>query len=430
MAKILLVEDKDSLRKMLVTALRKAGLDISEATNYSEAVTLLENMEFDLIITDLKLPDKNGIEVVKFVNRKSLDIPIFIITAYGTTQTAIKAFKEGVVEFLEKPLDLKRLLQLIKEHTLLEIEKIEGIKIVGKSQNFRKVLRLAQKVARTNSTVLLLGESGTGKELFAKIIHSLSQRKDKPFIPINCSAIPKELVESELFGHEKGAFTGATSRRLGKFVQADKGTLFLDEIGDLDLSAQTKLLRVIEDGIVEPIGGTPRKVDVRVIAATNKDLDRSISDGTFRKDLFFRLNVFPIRIPPLRERKEDIPLLAKYAIIKVTKKNKLRPPTLTDEAIEWLKQKRWEGNVRELLNFIERIAIINPGKAIKVKDLEKYTANDLHLQDERSLIKELLIKYKGNRVEVAKELGMSLRTLQRKIKNYGLKSVIYELEDL
>lgn len=328
METILVIEDKESMAEMLKETLESEGYGVISARDGVEGIRHLKEGKIDLVLTDLKLPQKGGIDILKASREENPLIPVIVMTAYGSVETAVAAMKEGAFDFITKPFDTDHLLMLIKraietqrlhtENILLKEEfasKLGFPRIVGKSEKITDVAQMVQKVATTKTTVLLLGDSGTGKELFARAIHYLSHRRDYPFVPINCAAIPRDLLESELFGHEKGSFTGADVKKLGKFELADKGTIFLDEVGDMDLTIQSKLLRAIEAGEIERVGAVKAiVVDVRIVAASNKDLEKSVEDRKFREDLYYRLNVFPIRIPPLRERREDIPLLVEYFI--------------------------------------------------------------------------------------------------------------------
>src|SRR5512140_651188 len=335
---------------MLRQTLEAEGYRVIPAKDGAEGIKKLADERIGLVLTDLKLPKKDGFEVLKAVKQDNPLLPVIVMTAFGTIETAVKAVKEGAYDFLTKPFDTDHLLVLIKraldtsrlaaENILLREEFAEKLgfpKIIGKSGQLQDITSKIQKVAPTNATVLIHGESGTGKELFARAIHYLSNRKEGPFIAINSAAIPRELLESELFGYERGAFTGAEARKLGKLEMADKGTVFLDEIGDMDLTLQAKILRVIQEQVIERVGGNrPIKIDVRIIAATNKDIEKAVEAKLFREDLFYRLNVFPITIPPLRERREDIPLLAQQFLAKYSAEVRKGPVTLSDEALDIL----------------------------------------------------------------------------------------------
>lgn len=451
---VLIIEDKESMATMLGQTIEAEGYRTLIARDGTDGIRLINEEKVDLVITDLKLPVKDGLEVLRTVKDKNPLIPVILMTAYGTIESAVAAMKEGAYEFLTKPFDTDHLLVLIKralenqrmmaENILLKEEfgkKLGFPKIVGKSSSMEEVSRNIQKVAPAKTTVLLLGESGTGKELFARALHHLSPRKDNPFLAINCAAIPRELLESELFGHEKGAFTGADYKRIGKFELADKGTIFLDEIGEMDLSLQAKLLRVLQGEAIERVGGTrPIPIDVRVVAASNKDLEKAISENRFRDDLYYRVSVFPIRIPPLKERKEDIPLLVNYFINYYCEELKSGSKDISSDALEILMNHTWKGNVRELENCIERSIILCDGKTILPEHIGStpFETTEALLQElpleggleevsnafqrivESRLIKKVLGQVGGNKTKAAEILKVSYKTLLTKIKDYGI----------
>ncbi len=456
MAKILIVEDKDSMANMLKETLELEGYEVVIAEDGVEGIKKIRDVKVDLVLTDLKLPKKDGLEVLKASKEENPLIPVIVMTAFGSIETAVRAMKSGACDFITKPLDTDHLLMLIKrslenqrliaENMLLK-DKLTGQlgmpTIIGKSPLMLEVANNIQRVAQTKTTALLLGESGTGKELFARAIHFLSPRKEHPFIPINCAAIPRELLESELFGHEKGSFTGAENIKLGKFELADKGTIFLDEIGEMDMSLQSKILRVLQEGEIERVGSTkPIKVDVRIIAATNKNLVAAVADRSFREDLYYRLSVFPIDIPPLRDRKEDIPALVEHAISKYSSEMKIPRKKITPDAMEILKNYPWKGNVRELENVIERALILCDGENIAQEHLRlnpsiSAEANlfgvpfDGTLDDaakaalriaESLRIKKALEETHGNKSRAAEILKVSYKTLLTKIKEYKLEN--------
>lgn len=454
MAKILLVEDKDSLREMWRMTLEQAGYEVLEAPDFRSARHFLGSTLPDAVLSDLRLPDGSGLDVLKLAKTADGDLPVIVLTAYGSIEEAVQAMKDGAHDFLQKPVDpdhlllmLERVLEtqrLRRESILLREEysrKYGFPRIIGESSSMNQVSRELQQVAPTQTTVLLLGESGTGKELFARAIHHLSSSKNGPFVAINCAAIPESLIENELFGHEKGAFTGADSRRIGKFELARQGTLFLDEIGELPLSVQSKLLRVIEEKRVFRVGGTAEvEVDVRIVAATNRDLKSAVQEKTFREDLFFRLSVFPLSIPPLRERKEDIPQLARFFAEKFGKEIRKSAFSISDEALGKLKNYDFPGNVRELENCIERACILSTGKTLKVEDFSglgnwgQPVKNESWIQPEglygtldeasrramrevaRLKITQTLQESAGDRVMAASRLGISPKTLALKMK--------------
>ena len=382
-APILLVEDKDSLRAMLRQALEMQGHAVSEASDAPEAERLIREVQPALVLSDLRLPSGDGLGVLKAAKDFDPDLPVIVMTAYGSIQDAVAAMKEGAMDFLAKPVDPDHLLLLVEralvqrrmrtEYILLkeELAARRGAPlIIGEDPALKKVSFALQRAAGTDATVLLQGESGTGKELYARTLHALSPRNDGPFVAINCAAIPETLLETELFGHEKGAFTGANARKPGRFELAHRGTLFLDEIGDLPLGLQAKILRALEERRFERVGGTVSlQVDVRVVAATNRNLKAAVAARQFREDLFFRLSVFPIDIPPLRERRDDIEILARHFIDRYCRDLKKKPLLLTPQALAELQAYGWPGNVRELQNCIERAVILSEGDAIHPRQL-------------------------------------------------------------
>ena len=381
-AQILIVEDKDSLRTMLRHALERQGHSVLEARDQPEAVRMLQQSPA-IVLSDLRLPEGDGFGVLRASKEFDADTPVIVMTAYGSIEDAVAAMKEGALDFLAKPVDPDHLAllvaraleqrRMVTENLLLKEElavRRGAPQLVGEDLSLRKVFASLQKAAATDTTVLLEGESGTGKELFARSLHALSQRADAPFVAINCAAIPETLLETELFGHEKGAFTGAVARKPGKFEMAHRGTLFLDEIGDLPLALQAKILRALEEKRFERVGGTATvQVDVRLVAATNRGLRAAVAARRFREDLFFRLSVFPITVPPLRDRPGDIPLLARYFVERFCRDMKKRPLTLSPAALDQLVSYRWPGNVRELQNCIERAVILTEGDAIQPRHL-------------------------------------------------------------
>jgi DNA-binding NtrC family response regulator len=372
---VLLVEDKSSLRQMLRMALDGAGHVVFEAADVAEVRERLQRHRPTLVLTDLKLPDGDGFDVLRAAKDADPDVPVIVMTAYGGVQEAVRAMREGALDFLAKPIDPDHLLmivaraieqrRLVNENLLLkeELARRRGLPdIIGEHEALRTVLASLTRAADADTTVLLLGESGTGKELFARALHALSGRASGPFVPINCAAIPEPLLESELFGYEKGAFTGASSRKPGRFELAHRGTLFLDEIGELSLTLQAKLLRVLEHQTFERLGGTvPVEIDVRLVAATNRDLRVAVTTRQFREDLYFRLAVLPLTIPPLRERLSDVPLLARHFLVASAADQKKPTPTLSPAALEALQAYQWPGNVRELENCLERAVILADG---------------------------------------------------------------------
>jgi DNA-binding NtrC family response regulator len=434
--------------------LENAGYSVTEAADAREAVNVIGRTPHKIVLTDLRMPNGSGIDVLHAAKNADSDVPVIVMTAYGSIDEAVQAMKDGAHDFLQKPVDSNHLLLLVNraleqsrlrtENLLLREEwsrRYGFPRIIGESEAIKRAVAETQRVAQTDATVLLLGESGTGKELFARAVHHLSNRRDKPFVAINCAAIPETLIENELFGHERGAFTGAGERRLGKFELATGGTVFLDEIGELPLAVQGKLLRAIEEKSVDRIGGKATiPVDVRIVAATNKDLRAAADNGEFRGDLFFRLAVFPIDIPPLRERGEDVVLLARHFAAQLGKELRGREATLSDQSIAALRAHRWPGNVRELENAIERACILADSASLAPTDLGFGAAPSTDAKAfgfdtsgslgeaaeravrlvERQKIAEALDANDGNKARAAELLGVSYKTLLTKIKEYNL----------
>jgi len=455
--KILLVEDKDSLRLMLSTALKKAGYTVDEAADGNIAAEKIRKQPYHLVLTDLRLPTLSGLEILKIQKDIDTTIPVLIMTAFGTIEEAVQAMKEGAFDFVPKPVDISHLFLLVEraleqrrlmlENTLLkeEVQRTYGIpKIIGDSAAIQTVSREIQRVAPTDATVLLTGESGTGKEVFSRAIHQLSPRRDKSFVTVNCAAIPQTLIENELFGHEKGSYTGAFTRKIGKFELADQGTMFLDEIGELHMSVQAKVLRVIEEQSFERIGGLETiRINTRVVAATNRNLQDQVGKKEFREDLFFRLSVFPIHIPPLRERMSDVRLLAQFFVEKFAKELHRQGLHLSPEAARALEEYSWPGNVRELQNTIERAVILSDGKAVRPEDLNfafeqrKRSDDFVHFLDmsgslsdvagratraaEKVKIKQALELSNWNKTVAAEMLAVSYKTLLNKVKEFELE---------
>ena len=455
MADILLVEDKDSLRRVLRLTLENAGYSVTEAVDASSALNEIATTRHRLVLTDLRMPNGSGLDVLRSARNADADVPVIVMTAFGSVDEAVQAMKDGAHDFLQKPVDSNHLLLLVgraleqarlrTENVLLREEwsrRYGFPRILGESEALKRSVGETQRVAQTEATVLLLGESGTGKELFARAVHHLSSRRDKPFVAINCAAIPETLIENELFGHERGAFTGASDRRQGKFELATGGTVFLDEIGELPLAVQGKLLRAIEEKVVDRIGGrSPIAVDVRVVAATNKDLKAAVENNEFRGDLFFRLAVFPIEIPPLRDRGDDVLLLARHFAAEIGKDLRGRSAQLSPEAEMALREHRWPGNVRELENAIERACILSDTMILEPRDLSVGRASDagdevfpqldlsgtlsdvghraLRLVERRKIV-HVLEANLGNKSKTAEDLGVSYKTLLNKMKEYAL----------
>lgn len=428
--RLLVVEDKESLRKLLVTALGEEGYEVASAEDVAGARTRLGEGPFAAVLSDLKLPDGSGLDVLAAAREAAPGAPVIMLTGFGTVATAVEAMKRGAYDFLEKPVELDDLTRLL-ERALGTEEFADGSvpafappgapPIVGRHPRLRAALRLLERVAPTESTVLLTGESGTGKELFARALHALSPRRSGPFVAVNCAAIPETLIENELFGHEKGAFTGADRRRSGRFELAASGTLFLDEIGELGPAVQGKVLRVLEERSFERVGGgATLHADVRWVAATNRDLEAMASEGTFRSDLFFRLAVFPIELPALRERASDIASLARHLLARLAARHRLTPLALAPDALELLAAEPWPGNVRELGNVLERAAILASGPTLSVADLRAVIHPP---RSERQRFERALVAAEGDKHQAAEALGVSYRTLQRKIRELDLEGV-------
>jgi DNA-binding NtrC family response regulator len=428
-ARILIVEDRDSLRRMLELALGAEGYDVAAAADGRAGIRLLAERAFDFVLTDLKLPDVSGLQVLEASRAAQPRVPVVVLTGFGTVGAAVEAMKLGAYDFLEKPLEIDDLARLIEraigDRDETTVFRAPGAPpIVGVHPSLRAALRLLQRVGPTESTVLLTGESGTGKELFARSIHGLSPRRGGPCVALNCAAIPESLIENELFGHEKGAFTGADRRQPGRFELALGGTLFLDEIGELPVGVQGKVLRVLEERTFERVGGGKTlRADVRLVAATNRDLTAMVEHGEFRADLFFRLNVFPIELPPLRERSGDIPLLARHLLEEIARRHRIEPPPrLEDAAAELLAGEPWPGNVRELANVLERAVILTEGPAIRAADLRPLL-RPLAGSGERDRLKAALVEAGGDKRRAAEILDMSYRSLLRKVKEHDLEGV-------
>ena len=455
MSDILLVEDKESLRHVIRLTLENAGYTVTESADARAAINEISTTRYRLVLTDLRMPNGSGLDVLRAARMSDPDVPVILMTAFGSIDEAVQAMKDGAHDFLQKPVDSNHLLLLVEraleqgrlrdENILLRDDwsrRYGFPRIIGESDVMKRAVGETQRVAQTEATVLLLGESGTGKELFARAVHHLSNRRNKPFVAINCAAIPETLIENELFGHERGAFTGASDRRQGKFELASGGTVFLDEIGELPLAVQGKLLRAIEEKLVDRIGGRAQvPVDVRVIAATNKDLKAAVDEGEFRGDLFFRLAVFPLEIPALRERGDDVVLLANHFAAQLGRELRGREAELSNDAIAHIRGRKWPGNVRELENAIERACILSDSLILEPGDLGLVSAStddDKSLHDfdlsgtlsdvahraltvvERKKISAALAANTGNKSRTAEDLGISYKTLLNKIKEYGL----------
>lgn len=461
MEPLLLVEDKNELRAMLRKALERAGYKVDEAPEGTAAIQKVRARRYLLVVTDLKMPGASGIDVLRATKHADATIPVILLTAFGSVEEAVTAMKEGAFDFLQKPVDLDHLKllvqraarqqELLRENLLLREEysaRYGFPRIVGEHSSIREVSQQIQRIAATDSTVLLLGESGTGKELFARAIHHLSPRREQPFVTLNCAAIPEGLVENELFGHERGAFTGAGARKVGKMDLAHRGTLFLDEIGELPLAIQAKLLRVLEERRFERVGGTQSiEVDVRIVVATNRDLQELMQVKLFREDLYFRISGVPMTIPPLRERGNDTVLLAQYFLEKFSREFAKPGLELSDDARQRLLEYRWPGNVRELQNTMERAAILADGVSIRADALQLPSANPDRdslpggmlpenfnwkgsLEEvteravnhvERVLLESTLKECQWNKTRAAEKLGVSSKTLLAKIRAVGLQ---------
>ncbi len=425
------------------------GYDVLESSSGPEGVTMAERESPDLVFLDIKMPGMDGLDALQRIKASNETLPVVIISGHGTVSTAVEATKAGAFDFIEKPLASERVLVTIRnalDQTRLRDEN-KSLKravevrhqMVGESQALRQVWEAIKRASPTNATVLLLGESGSGKELVARSIHRNSLRSRERFVQVNCAAIPEELIESELFGHEKGSFTGATEKQIGKFEQADRGTIFLDEVGDMSPKTQAKVLRVLQEGEVERLGSARTiKVDVRVIAATNKDLDAEIEKGTFREDLYFRLSVIPIRVPPLRDRREDIPALVKHFADLFSRDNNRRPQRFTQAALEYMQKARWKGNVRELKNTVERLIIMTPAEAIDVDDLRDIvrleqkaaapdnekerpgTLREFKESAERTFLVGKLRENNWNISKTAEVIGTPRSNLYKKLEQYGI----------
>ena len=457
MPTILVVDDKDAMRNMLTETLREEGYRVDSADDGQKALDLVRNKAYDLVLTDLKMPSVDGLEVLSKIKEIDEEASVIVMTAYGTIEDAVSAMKKCAYDFITKPFDTDHLCvlvnralenrRLVAENTLLREELLTGsglANIIGKNDKMLELGGLIQKVAKSDASVLLQGESGTGKELFARAIHTLSNRNNGPYIAINCAAIPHELLENELFGSEKGAFTGAHARKMGKFEIANGGTVFLDEIGDMDIALQAKLLRVLQLKNFERLGGTKTvDVDVSVIAATNMDLNELIAQKRFREDLYYRLSVFPLSIPPLRDRRDDVPALAEFFVDRYCREMKKPTKSLSREGMSLLEKYHWPGNVRELENTIERAVILAEGKkigpehlAIRLQRTEEIQLREgaglkeigamAQMRAEKATILRVLKQVRGNKRKCAQILKIDYTTLFDKIKKYGLEEELNE----
>ncbi len=441
---VLIVDDEPSMRTALSETVRRMGYQVRGAIDGADAIEQVERVKPWLVVTDLKMPRINGLELVKALKQKAPNTFIILMTAYGTVETAVEAMKFGANDYILKPFStdlLERVILNLQASTEPDGQDapatLEARALLTQDPGMIRLLTTLEGVAASQATVLISGESGTGKELLARYIHARSPRAHRPFVALNCAALPDSLLESELFGHERGAFTGAIHKKLGKFEMAHTGTLFLDEISEMNLGLQAKLLRVLQEREVDRIGGRePVPVNIRVIATTNRSLYHEVTQGRFREDLFYRLNVFPVTVPPLRERPGDIPLLARHFLRSSAQRNGMPVPTLSERAIADLQQRAWKGNVRELENVMERAILVTTGNAVDtdhlmpgdgavpvqpVETVETLVAPSAHgslWEMERDLIFKTLARVNDNRTHAAKELGISIRTLRNKLREY------------
>ena len=455
MPTILIVDDERAIRRTLREILEYEDYDVEEAEDGEEALAKLRGQKFDLALVDVKMPKRDGLEVLTTAAEEMPELPVVMISGHGTIETAVEATKRGAYDFLEKPPDLNRLLvtirnaldrgQLVVENrrmkqTLVEAHETELTPILGDSPGIRDIKGTIERVAPTEARVLVTGEAGTGKELVARWIHERSNRRGGPLVEVNCAAIPSELIESELFGHEKGSFTGAMKQRVGKFEQADGGTLFLDEIGDMSLAAQAKVLRALQENRITRVGGDRSlPVNVRVVAATNKDLLKAVENGGFREDLYHRLAVILVHVPPLRERRGDVPTIATFIAERLARRGGMPARTFTPEALDRLQKLDWRGNVRELHNVVERLLILADGDAIGARDVERYVGtggaagNPLQnlleqhgdFTDFRDKAEELFLvhqldKHDWNISRTAEAIGIQRSHLYNKMNKYGI----------
>jgi two-component system nitrogen regulation response regulator NtrX len=447
--RLLVIDDEKGIRAALTQLLEYEGYEVRAASSGAEGLTVYEQWKPQLVFLDVKMAGMDGLETLKRLRERDPAAVVVMISGHATIQNAVEATQLGAYDILEKPLDTDRILvtlrnatgriDLAEENARLKATIESRYEIVGKSFAIRALIENIEKVADSSARVLITGENGTGKELVARALHRQSPRAKKPFVEVNCAAIPGELIESELFGHMKGSFTGAIQDRAGKFEQADGGTLFLDEVGDMSLAAQAKVLRVLQDGDVTRIGGAkPRKVDVRVIAATNKKLETEIAEGRFREDLYYRLNVVPIQVAPLRERREDIPQLVEHFLAQFAHQDGVAPRAIDAAAIERLTAFEWPGNVRELRNTIERLLILAPGPRVTAADVERLTGarasvsgglggledsktfEEFKLAAERAFLAVKLRQHDWNVAETARALDMPRSNLYKKLERHGL----------
>src|SRR5215203_2298269 len=448
-SRILVIDDEAAIRDSLRMTLEYEGYEFIGASTGQEGLALAEREAPDLVLLDVKMPGMDGLEVLDRLHAMNEALPVVVVSGHGTISTAVEATKKGAFDFIEKPFASERVLvslrnaldqrRLRDENRSLKRAVEVRHQMVGDSQALKHVMAAVGRAAPTNATVLIQGESGVGKELVARTIHRNSLRSRERFVQVNCAAIPEELIESELFGHEKGSFTGATEKQIGKFEQADKGTIFLDEIGDMSPKTQAKVLRVLQEGEVERLGSARTiKVDVRVIAATNKELEQEIEKGNFREDLYFRLSVIPIRVPPLRDRRDDIPVLVRHFADLFTRDHGRRPPRFTQAALDYMEKARWKGNVRELRNTVERLIIMTPGEVVDVNDLRDVvridakpataenekerpgTLREFKEVAERAFLVDKLREHNWNISKTAEVIGTPRSNLYKKLEQYGI----------
>ncbi len=457
-AKILVVDDEDSMCKFMEIMLKKEGYSVTTSPNAYSALQMIKSEKYDLVIADLMMPEMNGLELLSQVKSMDAEVDFIVMTAFASVDSAIEALKKGAFDYITKPFKVDEIKIAVKksleqksiahENILLKKElqtEFDFNRFIGNSPEIVKLKKMAEKIARSDSTVLIQGESGTGKELIARAIHFHSSRSGKPFVTINCAALPENLLESELFGHVKGSFTGAIKDKDGLFRVADEGTFFLDEVGMTTLAIQAKLLRALEEKEITPVGGTvPIKVDVRLIAATNADLEQEVKQGNFRADLYYRLHVIPITLPPLREREDDIKLLSSYFVKKYCQKMQMEEKIISDQAMERLLSCKWPGNVRELENAIEHAVLLSRGNQINVPDLPQKIQEDAEIDlvteekpsaptletIEKAYVFWVLNQTGWQKGKAASILGIDSSTLYRKIEKYKLKSPSSSVGDI
>ena len=447
--KILVVDDEPDIRSLLEITLSRMQLDTEAAENVTSAKKLLQKSQYDLVLTDMNMPDGNGIDLVSYIQQHYPQTPVAVITAYGSMEAAVSALKAGAFDFVSKPVDLARLRELVNSAIKLDKNPAKPapppIKLLGDSASMKKLQMQIGKLARSQAPVYISGESGSGKEMVARCIHSQGSRANEPFIPVNCGAIPSELMESEFFGHKKGAFTGAHETKLGLFQAANGGTLFLDEVADLPLSMQVKLLRAIQEKAVRPVGEQKEiSVDIRILSATHKDLAQLVEDGEFRQDLFYRINVIELKVPPLRQRKEDIKLLAERILKQLSDESGIDTVQLSPKAQKMLENYSFPGNVRELENILERAFTLSESPEINEEDIQlsksssnaeasatseidipRFGDEELNLENfleniEKSAIEKALEETRWNKTAAAKKLGISFRALRYRLKKLGM----------